>query len=102
MTIRGFDAISAAKELHLLLGKYSEQSHRGFRLDVSVEDADELAVMDENLIFIDLDIDSLDMEGLAALSVALALLKSRASGVGQGDTMAAIVCKLMPPLFSRS
>jgi hypothetical protein len=71
MTIRGFDAINAAKQLHLPLGKYSEESHRGFRLDLSVEEARILAAMDENLIFLDLDINRLDMEGLLALSIAL-------------------------------
>lgn len=71
MTIRGFDAISAARQLHLPLGKYSAESHRGFRLDLSIEEADRLAVLDENLIYLDLDINRLDMEGLIALSIAL-------------------------------
>ncbi len=71
MTIRGFDAISAAKELHRMLGKYSGDASRGFRLDLSVEEADELAAVDENLIFLDLDISGLEMEELVALSVGL-------------------------------
>lgn len=71
MTIRGHDAISAAKELHLPLGKYSEESHRGFRLDLSLKEAHKLAAIDENLIFLDLDIDRLDIQALAALSIAL-------------------------------
>jgi hypothetical protein len=71
MTIRGFDAISAARELHLVLGKYSGDASRGFRLDLSVEEADKLAVVDENLIFLELDISRLAMEELVALSVAL-------------------------------
>ncbi|MFZ2446162.1 MAG: hypothetical protein WAW37_07390 [Syntrophobacteraceae bacterium] len=71
MTIRGYDAISVAKELHLPLGKYSGESSRGFRLDLSVEEADELATIDENLIFLDLDISGLKMEELVALSVSL-------------------------------
>lgn len=71
MTIRGYDAISAAKELHLPLGKYSAESARGFRLDLSVEEADELAAMDENLIFLDLDIGRLNVSELIALSIAL-------------------------------
>jgi hypothetical protein len=40
-------------------------------LDLSVEEADRLAGMDENLIFLDLDVSSLKMEELVALSVAL-------------------------------
>ncbi len=71
MTIRGFDAISAAKRLDLPLGKYSAEDSRGFRLDLSVEEADELATIDENLIFLELDISRLKMEELVALSVAL-------------------------------
>ncbi len=71
MTLRGFDAINAAKELHLLLGKYSAESSRGFRLDLSVEEADNLALVDENLIFLELDIGNLGIEELVMLSVAL-------------------------------
>ncbi len=71
MIIRGFDAISAAKHLHMPLGKYSEQSHTGFRLDLSIKEADDLAIVDQNLIFLDLDISRLTVEELVALSVAL-------------------------------
>ncbi|MEN6441300.1 MAG: hypothetical protein ABFD97_22255 [Syntrophobacter sp.] len=71
MTIRGFDAINVAKELHLLLGKYSGESSRGFRLDLSVEEADDLALVDENLIFLELEIGGLGIEELVMLSVAL-------------------------------
>jgi len=71
MTIRGFDAINVAKELNLFLGKYSGESSKGFRMDLSVEEADALASMDENLIFLELDISSLSMEELVSLSVAL-------------------------------
>ncbi len=71
MTIRGYDAISAAKQLDRQLGKYSGESSRGFRLDLSVDEANQLATIDENLIFLELDIDSLKMEELVALSVAL-------------------------------
>ena len=71
MTIRGFDAISVAKELRLLLGKYSGESSKGFRMDLSVEEADELATVDENLIFLELDVNDLNIEELITLSVAL-------------------------------
>lgn len=71
MIIRGYDAISAAKGLDLPLGKYSEESNRGFRLDLSVEEADELAVVDQNLIFLDLNIHGLTVEELLTLSLAL-------------------------------
>lgn len=71
MIIRGFDAISAAKELRLPLGKYSEKSYRGFRLDLSVEEAYRLASRDQNLIFLDLDIQNLSIEQLLKLSEAL-------------------------------
>ena len=52
MTIRGYDAIMAAKELNMPLGKYSAEPHRGFRLDLSVEEAGRLASIDQNLIFL--------------------------------------------------
>jgi hypothetical protein len=55
----------------LPLGKYSEESNRGFRLDLSVEEADALAGMDQNLIFLDLDMRRLNVEQLIALSVSL-------------------------------
>jgi hypothetical protein len=71
MIIRGYDAISAAKELKLPLGKYSEQSYRGFRLDLSIEEAYRLAGQDQNLIFIDLEIPNLSLEQLLKLSAAL-------------------------------
>ncbi len=71
MTIRGYDAISAAKELKLPLGKYSEEFHRGFRLDLTVEEAYRLAGQDQNLIFIELDIPNLSFEQLLKLSAAL-------------------------------
>ncbi|MGA2936927.1 MAG: hypothetical protein ABSF52_07500 [Syntrophobacteraceae bacterium] len=71
MIIRGYDAISAAKELKLPLGKYSEQSYRGFRLDLSIEEAFRLAEQDQNLIFIELDIPNLSLEQLLKLSAAL-------------------------------
>ena len=71
MIIRGFDAISAAEKLRLPLGKYSEKSYRGFRLDLSVEEAYRLASRDQNLIFLDLDIQNLSIEQLLKLSVAL-------------------------------
>lgn len=71
MTIRGYDAFRAAKELRMPLGKYSEKSHLGSRLDLSVEDTDELAVVDEDLVFLNLDINSLGMDELIALSIAL-------------------------------
>lgn len=71
MTIRGYDAISAAKELALPLGKYSEGSYRGFRLDLSIEEAYQLAGRDQNLIFLELDIPNLSLEQLLKLSAAL-------------------------------
>ncbi len=71
MIIRGYDAISAAKELKMPLGKYSEQSYRGFRLDLSIEEAYRLAGQDQNLIFIELDIPNLSLEQLLKLSAAL-------------------------------
>ncbi len=71
MVIRGYDAISAAKELELPLGKYSEKTYRGFRLDLSVEEAYQLATRDQNLIFIELDIQNLSLEQLLKLSAAL-------------------------------
>lgn len=71
MTIRGFDAISVARELELLLWKYSGESSRGFRMDLTVDEADELATIDENLIFLELDINRLKMEELVALSIGL-------------------------------
>jgi hypothetical protein len=71
MIIRGYDAISAAEGLRLPLGKYSEQHHRGFRLDLSVGEAYELASRDQNLIFLDLDIRTLSYEQLLKLSAAL-------------------------------
>ncbi len=71
MIIRGYDAISAAKELKLPLGKYSEQSYRGFRLDLSIEEAYHLAGQDQNLIFIELDIPNLSLEQILKLSAAL-------------------------------
>src|SRR5271157_5695282 len=71
MIIRGYDAISAAKELELAIGKYSERSYRGFRLDLSIEEAYRLAGQDQNLIFIDLDIPNLSLEQLLKLSAAL-------------------------------
>ncbi|MCE5334946.1 MAG: hypothetical protein LLG06_10180 [Desulfobacteraceae bacterium] len=71
MILRGYDAINTAKGLHLLLGKYSGESSRGFRLDVTVEEAGELAAMDQNLIFLDLNIERLSVDELVALSLAL-------------------------------
>ncbi len=71
MTIRGYDAISAAKELRMPLGKYSEGSYRGFRLDLSIEEAARLASADQNLIFLELDIRSLSQEQLFKLAAAL-------------------------------
>ena len=71
MIIRGYDAISAAKELKMPLGKYSEEHYRGFRLDLSVEEAYNLASHDQNLIFFELDIRSLSLEQLLKLSAAL-------------------------------
>ena len=71
MIIRGYDAISAAKELKLPLGKYSEESHPKFRLDLSVEEAYNLASRDQNLIFLELDIPNLSLEQLLKLSAAL-------------------------------
>ena len=71
MIIRGYDAINAAKELKMPLGKYSEESYRGFRLDLSIEEAFRLAEQDQNLIFIELDIPNLSLEQLLKLSAAL-------------------------------
>ena len=71
MIIRGYDAISAAKKLALPLGKYSEESYRGFRLDLSVEEAYKLADQDQNLIFLELDIPNLSLEQLLKVSAAL-------------------------------
>jgi len=71
MIIRGYDAISAAKELQLSLGKYGEESHPRFRLDLSIEEASDLASRDQNLIFLDLDIPNLSLEQLLKLSAAL-------------------------------
>lgn len=71
VTIRGYDAISAAKELKLPLGKYSEESYRGFRLDLSVEEAYQLASEDQNLIFLELDVPNLSFEQLLRLAAAL-------------------------------
>jgi hypothetical protein len=71
MIIRGYDAISAAKELKLPLGKYSEEAHLGFRLDLSPEEAYNLAGQDQNLIFLNLDIPKLSLEQLLKLSAAL-------------------------------
>ncbi len=71
MTIRGYDAISAAKELSMPLGKYSEGSYRGFRLDLSIEEAARLASRDQNLIFLEIDIRNLSQEQLLKLSAAL-------------------------------
>ncbi len=71
MIIRGYDAISAAKELRLPLGKYSEQHYRGFRLDLSIEEAYQLASRDQNLIFLDLDIRNLSYEEILKISAAL-------------------------------
>ncbi len=96
MTIRGFDAISAAKRLELPLGKYSAEASRGFRLDLSVEEADKLATIDENLIFLELDISRLTMEELVTLSVALggepgqsfAKLRDRFESEGDDDRAA--------------
>ena len=78
--IRGYDAINAAKNLKRPLGKYSEESHRGFRMDLTVEEADKLASEDENLIFLDVDVQKLGMEELLTLSAAL--------GGGQGKSFA--------------
>ena len=71
MIIRGYDAINAAKELELPLGKYSERANRGFRLDLSVEEAYRLATNDQNLIFLELDIPSLSYDQILKLSAAL-------------------------------
>lgn len=71
MIIRGYDAISAAKELKMPLGKYSEQSYRGFRLDLSIEEAARLALADQNLIFLDLDVQDLSVDQLLKLAAAL-------------------------------
>jgi len=82
MIIRGYDAISAARELELPLGKYSEQSYRGFRLDLSVEEAYRLASQDQNLIFLDLEVRNLSVEQLLKLSAAL--------GARTGETCAQV------------
>ena len=71
MIIRGYDAISAAKELKMPLGKYSEESYRGFRLDLSIDEAAKLASADQNLIFLNLDIQDLSLEQLLKLAAAL-------------------------------
>ncbi len=71
MIIRGYDAINAAKELKMPLGKYSEESYRGFRLDLSIEEAYRLADHDQNLIFLELDIPNLSLEQLLKVSAAL-------------------------------
>ena len=71
MIIRGYDAISAAQELKLPLGKYSEESYKGFRLDLSVDEAYQLASRDQNLIFLELDIRRLSYEELLKLASAL-------------------------------
>ncbi len=71
MIIRGYDAISAAQELKIPLGKYSEQHYRGFRLDLTVEEAARLASADQNLIFLELDIQNLSLEEILKLSAAL-------------------------------
>jgi hypothetical protein len=71
MIIRGYDAISAAKELKMPLGKYSEQYHRGFRLDLSIEEAYRLASQDQNLIFLELEVSKLSLDQLLRLSAAL-------------------------------
>jgi hypothetical protein len=78
MIIRGYDAINAAKELKMPLGKYSEESYRGFRLDLSIEEAYQLAGKDQNLIFLELDIPNFSLEQLLKLSAAL--------GAGPGNT----------------
>jgi len=71
MIIRGYDAISAAQELKMPLGKYSEQSYKGFRLDLTIDEAAKLADADQNLIFLELDIQKLSLEQLLKLSAAL-------------------------------
>ncbi len=71
MVLHGYDAIKAAKQLNLPLGKYSEESNRGFRLDLSIEEADDLAFEDQNLIFLDLDISRLGTDELINLAVSL-------------------------------
>lgn len=71
MIIRGYDAISAAKELEMPLGKYSEKSYPGFEFDLSIEVAARLASEDQNLIFLELDISNLSLEQLLKLSAAL-------------------------------
>jgi len=71
MIIRGYDAISAAKELKMPLGKYSEESYPGFKLDLSIEAAAQLAGVDQNLIFLELEIQNLSVELLLKLAAAL-------------------------------
>ncbi len=71
MIIRGYDAISVAHELYLPLGKYSEQSHPGFRLDLSVDEAHQLASQDQNLIFLEIDLQKLSLDQLLRLSSVL-------------------------------
>jgi hypothetical protein len=78
MIIRGFDAISAAKELKLPLAKYSERSHPGFRDDLSIEEAYRFASQDQNLIFLEIDVRELSLEQILKLSAAL--------GAGAGKT----------------
>jgi hypothetical protein len=71
MTIRGYDAITAARELKMPLGKYGEKSYRGFRLDLSIKEAAQLASSDQNLIFLELDVEKLSLEQILKLSAAL-------------------------------
>ncbi len=71
MVLHGYDAIKAAKQLNLPLGKYSEDSNRGFRLDLSIEEANALAFEDQNLIFLDLGINRLGTDELTDLAVSL-------------------------------
>ena len=71
MIIREYDAITAAKELKMPLEKYSEESYRGFRLDLSIQEAIQLAGEDQNLIFFELDIQDLSPDRLLALAAAL-------------------------------
>jgi len=71
MIIRGYDAISAAQQLEMPLGKYSEASYKGFRLDLSLDEAAKLASADQNLIFLELDIKNLSLEQLLKLAAAL-------------------------------
>jgi hypothetical protein len=71
MIIRGYEAINAARELEMPLGKYSEESCRGFRLDLTADEAARLASADQNLIFLELDIQRLTLEQLLKLAAAL-------------------------------